>query len=93
MSNISILNLILMIAIVSAGFLAIIIEDGLPSVIALSMVAVFASIEFLFLGASIMAFAEAFLGIFIIPIIFVITLNKIKNKIENKIDIGSEGEK
>jgi uncharacterized MnhB-related membrane protein len=80
MSNITILNTLVMIGIIVAGLLTVIIDDTLSCVIAMSVVGVFIAIEFLLLRAPDVAIAEGAVGAVLTPVIFIITLMKIKDK-------------
>jgi energy-converting hydrogenase B subunit D len=90
MNNISILNTIIMIGIIVAGFLTVIIDDILPCVIALSVVGTFIAIEFLLLRAPDVAIAEAAVGAVLTPVIFIIALMKVKDKNKSKPDHDKE---
>lgn len=60
------------------------IEDLLPSIIAMSIMGSFLALEFLLLKAPDVALAEAAVGAILTPIIFIVTLKKVKDKKDNK---------
>lgn len=80
MINISLLNALIMIGIIVAGFFVVVIDDILPCVIAMSVVGTLVAIEFLLLRAPDVAIAEGAVGAVLTPVIFIITLMKIKDK-------------
>ena len=82
MNNISILNTIVMIGIIVAGFLTVIIDDILPCVITMSVLGTFIAIEFLLLRAPDVAIAEGAVGAVLTPVIFIIALMKVKDKVK-----------
>ncbi|SHI61174.1 Membrane bound hydrogenase subunit mbhD [Clostridium amylolyticum] len=84
MGNISILNTLVIIGIVIAGFLTVIIDDILPCIIAYSAVGTFIALEFLLLRAPDVAIAEGAVGAVLTPVIFLIALHKVKGKKEKK---------
>lgn len=84
MSSMAILNSIIIIGIIVAGFLAVVIDDILPCIIATAVVGTFVAIEFLLLRAPDVAIAEGAVGAILTPVIFIIALHKVKDKVENK---------
>ena len=60
------------------------IEELLPSIIAMSIMGSFLALEFLLLKAPDVALAEAAVGAILTPIIFIVTLKKVKDKKDNK---------
>jgi energy-converting hydrogenase B subunit D len=80
MINFSLLNALIMIGIIVAGFFVVVIDDILPCIIAMSVVGIFVAIEFLLLRAPDVAIAEGAVGAVLTPVIFIITLMKIKDK-------------
>ena len=60
------------------------IEDLLPSIIAMAIMGSFLALEFLLLKAPDVALAEAAVGAILTPIIFIVTLKKVKDKKDNK---------
>jgi energy-converting hydrogenase B subunit D len=83
MINISVLNAVIMLGIIAAGFLTVVIDDILPCIICLSVVGALIALEFLLLRAPDVAIAEAAVGAVLTPIIFIITLRKVRGK-ENR---------
>lgn len=82
MFNLSILNAVIMIGIIIAGFLTVVIDDILPCIIAMSVLGTFIAIEFLLLNAPDVAIAEGAVGAVLTPVIFIITLTKVKDKMK-----------
>ena len=79
MSNlIVVLNVLVIVGLVVSAILAVHFEKLLSSIIALSLVGVFAAAEFLLLHAPDVAISEAAVGVALVPMIFIITLRKIK---------------
>lgn len=90
MVNISVLNAIIIIGIIIAGFLTVVIDDILPCIIAMSVVGTFVAIEFLLLRAPDVAIAEGAVGAVLTPVIFMIAMKKIYGKVQKD---KKEGEK
>ena len=81
MSNlIVILTVFVFVGLVVSAVLAVHFEKLLSSVIALGVVGVFAAAEFLLLHAPDVAISEAAVGAALTPLIFIVTLKKIKGK-------------
>ena len=79
MSNlIMILNVLVILGMVVSAILAVHFENLLSAVIALSVTGVFAAAEFLILHAPDVAISEAAVGAALTPLIFIVTLRKIK---------------
>ena len=79
MSNlIMILNVLVILGMVVSAILAVHFENLLSAVIALSVTGVFAAAEFLLLHAPDVAISEAAVGAALVPLIFIVTLRKIK---------------
>ena len=79
MSNlIMILNVLVILGMVVSAILAVHFENLLSAVIALSVTGVFAAAEFLILHAPDVAISEAAVGAALVPLIFIVTLRKIK---------------
>ena len=79
MSNlIVILNVLVILGMVVSAILAVHFENLLSAVIALSVTGVFAAAEFLILHAPDVAISEAAVGAALVPLIFIVTLRKIK---------------
>ena len=79
MSNlIVILNVLVVLGMVVSAVLAAHFEKLLSAVIALGLTGVFAAAEFLLLHAPDVAISEAAVGAALTPLIFIVTLKKIK---------------
>lgn len=79
MSNIVvILNILVVCGMVVSAILAVHFEKLLSAVIALSVTGLFAAAEFMLLHAPDVAMSEAAVGAALTPLIFVVTLKKIK---------------
>ena len=79
MSNIVvILNVIVVLGMVVTAILAVNSENLLSSVICLGITGLFAAAEFLILHAPDVAISEAAVGAALTPVIFIVTLKKIK---------------
>lgn len=79
MSNIvMILNVLVVLGMVVSAILAIRMENLLSAVIALGVTGLFAAAEFLILHAPDVAISEAAVGAALTPVIFIVTLNKIR---------------
>lgn len=75
-----ILNVLTILGLVVSAILAVHFEKLLSSVIALGVSGVFMVAEFLILHAPDVAISEAAVGAVLTPIIFIITLKKIKGR-------------
>ena len=75
---IMILNVLVVLGLVVSAILAVHFENLLSSVIALGVTGVFAAAEFLLLHAPDVAISEAAVGAALTPLIFIVTLRKIK---------------
>ena len=79
MSNLMmILNVLVILGMVVSAILAVHFENLLSAVIALSVTGIFAAAEFLILHAPDVAISEAAVGAALVPLIFIVTLRKIK---------------
>jgi len=79
MSNlIVILNVLVILGLVVSAILAVHFEKLLSSVIALCVTGLFAAAEFLLLHAPDVAISEAAVGAALTPLIFIVTLRKIR---------------
>ena len=79
MSNlIVLLNVLVVVGMVVSALLAVHFEKLLSAVIALSVTAIFAAAEFLILHAPDVAISEAAVGAALSPLIFIVTLKKIR---------------
>lgn len=84
MNSFAILNTIIILGMIIAAASLLFIEDLLPSIIAMSIMGSFLALEFLLLKAPDVALAEAAVGAILTPIIFIVTLKKLKDKKDNK---------
>lgn len=75
---ITILNILVILGMVVTAILAVQLENLLSAVIALGVTGVFAAAEFLLLHAPDVAISEAAVGAALVPLIFIVTLRKIK---------------
>ncbi len=73
-----ILNALILIGLIVSAILASVSEKLLSSVIALSVTGIFAAAEFLLLHAPDVAISEAAVGAALAPLIFIVTLRKLK---------------
>ncbi len=79
MSNlIMILNVLVILGLVVSAILAVHFEKLLSAVIALGVTGLFAAAEFLLLHAPDVAISEAAVGAALTPLIFIVTLRKVK---------------
>ena len=75
---ITILNILAILGMVVTAILAVHLENLLSAVIALAVTGGFAAAEFLILHAPDVAISEAAVGAALVPLIFIVTLRKIK---------------
>ena len=75
---ITILNILVILGMVVTALLAVHLENLLSAVIALAVTGGFAAAEFLILHAPDVAISEAAVGAALVPLIFIVTLRKIK---------------
>ncbi len=73
-----ILNILVVLGMVVSAILAVHFEKLLSAVIALAITGVFAAAEFLLLHAPDVAISEAAVGAALTPLIFIVTLRKVK---------------
>ena len=73
-----ILNALIIFGLVASAVFAVHFDKLLPSVIALSATGIFSSADFLLLHAPDVAISEAAVGAALTPLIFIITLKKIR---------------
>jgi len=79
MSNlIMILNILVILGLVVSAIMAVHFEKLLSAVIALGITGLFAAAEFLLLHAPDVAISEAAVGAALTPLIFIVTLRKVK---------------
>ena len=84
MNSFAIFNTIIILGMIIAAASLLFIEELLPSIIAMSIMGSFLALEFLLLKAPDVALAEAAVGAILTPIIFIVTLKKVKDKKDNK---------
>ncbi|MBQ6347872.1 MAG: DUF4040 domain-containing protein [Clostridia bacterium] len=75
---ITILNILVILGMVVTAILAVHLENLLSAVIALAVTGGFAAAEFLILHTPDVAISEAAVGAALVPLIFIVTLRKIK---------------
>ena len=73
-----ILNALILLGVVVSAILAVRYEKLLSSVIALGVTGIFAAAEFLLLHAPDVAISEAAVGAALTPLIFIVTIKKLK---------------
>ena len=73
-----ILNALILLGVVVSAILAVHCEKLLSSVIALGVTGIFAAAEFLLLHAPDVAISEAAAGAALTPLIFIVTIKKLK---------------
>lgn len=75
-----ILNILVVCGLVTSAILASQLEDLLSSIIALGATGLFTAAEFLILHAPDVAISEAAVGAALSPLIFIVTLRKIRGR-------------
>lgn len=80
MSSFSVLNTLIIVGLVASAFFVFFLDDILQCIIAMAVLGGFLALEFLLLKAPDVALAEAAVGAILTPVIFIITLNKVKTK-------------
>ncbi|KRQ86606.1 hypothetical protein ABG79_01589 [Caloramator mitchellensis] len=78
MNSIVILNSLILIGIIISAILTVKFDNLLSSIIALGITGAFVALEFILLHAPDVAIAEAAVGAVLSPVIFIITLKKVK---------------
>lgn len=78
MNSIFILNTLIIIGIICSAVLTVYFDKLLSSIISLSVVGSLIALEFVILHAPDVAIAEAAVGAVLSPVIFIVTLKKIK---------------
>lgn len=73
-----VLNVLIIVGMVAAAIMAVHFEKLLSSVIALGVTGIFAAAEFLLLHAPDVAISEAAVGAALSPLIFIVTLKKLR---------------
>lgn len=80
MNSFNILNTLIIVGLVISAFCVFFLDDMLQCIIAMAVLGGFLALEFLILKAPDVALAEAAVGAILTPVIFIITLNKVKAK-------------
>lgn len=80
MNSFNILNTLIIVGLVISAFCVFFLDDMLQCIIAMAVLGGFLALEFLLLKAPDVALAEAAVGAILTPVIFIITLNKVKAK-------------
>lgn len=80
MSSFEILNFLVIFGLIIAALCVFFLDDILQCIIAMAVLGTFLALEFLILKAPDVALAEAAVGAILTPVIFIITLNKVKTK-------------
>ena len=78
MTAFNIVNAIIIIGLIISAVSIFILDDVLQCIIATSVLGTFLALEFLLLKAPDVAIAEGAVGEILTPVIFIITLNKVK---------------
>lgn len=78
MTAFNIVNAIIIIGLIISAVSIFILDDVLQCIIATSVLGTFLALEFLLLKAPDVAIAEGAVGAILTPVIFIITLNKVK---------------
>lgn len=76
----SLLNFIIMLGIIIVGIIVYLLDDLLPCIIAMAVLGAFMALEFLILGAPDVAIAEGAVGAVLTPLIFIVTLKKVRGE-------------
>ena len=80
MSSFDVLNTLIIVGLVASALCVFFLDDILQCIIAMAVLGGFLALEFLLLKAPDVALAEAAVGAILTPIIFMITLKKVKSK-------------
>lgn len=80
MNSFTFLNTLIIVGLVASALCVFFLDDLLQCIIAMAAVGGFLALEFLLLKAPDVALAEASVGAILTPVIFIITLNKVKGK-------------
>lgn len=79
MSNLAaVLNVLVVLGLVVSAILASELENLLSAAIALAVTGLFTAAEFLILHAPDVAISEAAVGAALVPLIFIVTINKVR---------------
>ncbi|MBX9137699.1 MULTISPECIES: hydrogenase subunit MbhD domain-containing protein [unclassified Clostridium] len=80
MSSFDVLNTLIIVGLIASAICVFFLDDILQCIIAMAVLGGFLALEFLLLKAPDVAIAEAAVGAILTPVIFIITLNKVKTK-------------
>lgn len=80
MSSFDVLNTLIIVGLITSAICVFFLDDILQCIIAMAVLGGFLALEFLLLKAPDVAIAEAAVGAILTPVIFIITLNKVKTK-------------
>ena len=80
MSSFDVLNTLIIVGLIASAICIFFLDDILQCIIAMAVLGGFLALEFLLLKAPDVAIAEAAVGAILTPVIFIITLNKVKTK-------------
>ena len=80
MSSFDVLNTLIIVGLIASAICVFFLDDILQCIIAMAVLGGFLALEFLLLKAPDVAIAEAAVGAILTPVIFIITLNKVKSK-------------
>ena len=80
MSSFDVLNTLIIVGLIASAICVFVLDDILQCIIAMAVLGGFLALEFLLLKAPDVAIAEAAVGAILTPVIFIITLNKVKTK-------------
>lgn len=83
-TSFTVLNTLIIVAMIIAGICVVVIDDLLPCIISMAVVGTFVMLEFLFLRAPDVAIAEGAVGMILTPVIFIIALSKSKDSTVEK---------
>ena len=80
MSSFDVLKTLIIVGLIASAICVFFLDDILQCIIAMAVLGGFLALEFLLLKAPDVAIAEAAVGAILTPVIFIITLNKVKTK-------------
>ena len=80
MSSFDVLNTLIIVGLIASAICVFFLDDILQCIIAMAVLGGFLALEFLLLKAPDVAIAEAAVWAILTPVIFIITLNKVKTK-------------
>ena len=84
MTSFNILNYLIILGLIVSAIAVFMLDDILQCIIATSVLGTFLALEFLLLKAPDVAIAEGAVGAILTPVIFIITLNRLKKNKEEK---------